>query len=80
MATARNETREREVKTTVKEPVVVLEISPDEAQTLISILFRVGGDYIHSRRKHADQLYRALSPIASEPTTKDMQGSIFFSS
>jgi hypothetical protein len=61
---------------------VTLELSKEEAETLLAILGRVGGSPYHSRRQYAGAIYDALltlSGLKYEPLkVSDMQSSLYF--
>lgn len=82
MAKAVHETIEVEKVETkkVKEKVVHLILSPEEAKFLASILVRVGGDKTRSRRRHQVPISGVLRELGygGMGTTLDMDGSIYF--
>ena len=67
MATAEPTTVEVKVVTTTTTPGVTLTLTYSEATTLRAILEQVGGSRDHSRRKHADDIHRALSEAGISP-------------
>jgi hypothetical protein len=75
MATGTREKRVRKVET-----VIILELSTDEAEALRAILFRVGGQPLSSRRRHADSIRDGLimAGLKKDPSTRDMTGYIEF--
>ena len=48
---------------------VTLELSKEEAETILSILQKVGGDPVLSRRKHAQAVERALNAVVVHDTS-----------
>jgi hypothetical protein len=59
-ATASVATETVVIKKTIEEKRCTLNISMDEAETLMAILESVGGSSTISRRKHADSMEKAL--------------------
>jgi hypothetical protein len=63
MAIAKIEDREVEVivRQTKNEPVILLELSKEEASTLYDILKRIGGCPDTTRRKYAQSIFDAMA-------------------
>jgi hypothetical protein len=54
------------VKPEPPKPNVLLELSYEEAKTLLIVTDRIGGDPQLSRRKHADKIGQALRDVGLE--------------
>lgn len=80
MATAkRREPVVEIIKKVVVPGGVTLELTDSEAQTLVEVLFRVGGDPRFSRRAHSRNIIDQLSGLDYHPTTSMLiEGSIYF--
>lgn len=60
MATATVTTVKKTVETEVSERVVKLELTPDEAEVLHTLVNRVRGDLVYTNRKYTEAIARAL--------------------
>lgn len=60
MATAKKDTIEVEVLRVEKQEVVVLTLTPDEAQSLLAVAGHLGGRHCKTR-EHLNGIYRALA-------------------
>ncbi len=56
MATVTVKTEDIKVETVVKQQVVTLKLTSDEARTLMAVLSQIGGDPDKSARKHCDSI------------------------
>jgi hypothetical protein len=63
MATVKRETKEIEVVVKKIEPVIILELTEEEAQTVHDVFRKVGGDPRHSRRKHTQVIHDQLRQL-----------------
>jgi hypothetical protein len=68
MAEAKRTTTTQEVVVKKTCEAVQLTLSVDEAQTLIDVLAKVGGDPARSRRFHSSTIYDALRRFGMEYT------------
>lgn len=67
---------------TIKVPVTVYEdkqeihlvLSPDEAETLLAICHRIGGNPLTTRRAHMDLIRQALSDVGVVPASLNFVG------
>lgn len=68
----------------VEEHFVDLRLTIEEAQFLVNVMNRIGGDQMKSRRRHADSIYNALGevtpgrPWADKEDTDSNHSAIYF--
>lgn len=65
MATAKVETTKKPklVEKVVQVKEVTLTLSVNEAEAIMSILYKVGGQHLRSPRRHTDRVMRALQDV-----------------
>lgn len=71
MARATNRKVAVEKITVVTKQIVVLELTPAEAQTLSDLVHMVGGDPKKSRRKYTQNILRALQDVGINSPDSD---------
>lgn len=60
-------------------PSFILELSCEEAEFIIDVMRKIGGNSKTSRRRHADNILKALRGAgASHTDARDSEGSIMF--
>lgn len=71
MAVANRAVVKEEIITVVDKHVVEMQLSIEEAQFLVFIMARIGGDPTTSRRRHANAIDSALNKLVPAPHWSD---------